>query len=343
MKNRIFSTLRSSLLLSLLILYILYVWFIIQHNRGAVDYETFMRIGRRFLDGKEIWGENSYYPFPYVMVFAFFSQLPRPLSILIWHVGPVLIALAISDWDLRVLAFAPLFGHMVGGQTAVFAMLGTWGYRRYADSQDWRGGVWLALTLLKPQLGLIPVGWAITQWWKFFSRTKNMPSQAWSWVAATMVMYLPGFILIPDWPLRWLNAPRPLFLRALSGLVPRTLLMCNVQGSAFLAILVTLSVSLFWLIWYVGGRQIDFDTTLLWGYIVSPLVHDYDLIRLVPCLHDSRQRSTAALLSIPGWLVIFFAYANDTAWYVFTIIAPGLLLVKLLHDKRSYVPDNGSR
>jgi hypothetical protein len=326
------------LILLLLIPYILYVWFIIQHNQGSVDYETFMRIGQRFIDGDEIWGENSYYPFPYVMIFALFSWLPRPIGMLIWHLAPVMIALAISAWDPWILAFAPLFGHMVGGQTAVFAMLGTWGYRRHADSQAWQGGMWLALTLLKPQLGLVPIGWAIIQWWRFFHRTKLVPRQAWSCVATTAIIYLPGFILMPDWLLRWLSVPRPLFLRALSGFIPRTLLVCHIQGPVFLVILLTLAVLTLWLVWCVGGRQIDFDSIMLWGYVVNPLVHDYDLIQLLPCLYNSRLRCIAALLSIPGWLVILFAYANDMAWYVFTIIAPGLLFTMLLHSRKLKKP-----
>lgn len=46
----------------LLIPYLLYVGFIIQLNQGPVDYETFVDIGHRLLDGNEIYSENSYYP-----------------------------------------------------------------------------------------------------------------------------------------------------------------------------------------------------------------------------------------------------------------------------------------
>ena len=117
-------------LLVLLVPYISYVRFIIRVDRGPVDYETFMSIGQRLLSGQEVWGENSFYPMPYVMIFALFRWLPRPWSMAIWHLGPVLAALVISGWSPWVLAFAPVFGHMAGGQTAVFAMLGLWGYRR---------------------------------------------------------------------------------------------------------------------------------------------------------------------------------------------------------------------
>lgn len=100
------------------------MWFVIGNGRGGVDYETFMEIGARFNAGEPIWTENSYYPLPYVLVFAFFSALPRELSVLLWHLIPVIAALVIARWRLSILLFAPLFAHMVGGQTAVFAMIG---------------------------------------------------------------------------------------------------------------------------------------------------------------------------------------------------------------------------
>ncbi|MDX9864272.1 MAG: hypothetical protein RBT34_05635 [Anaerolineaceae bacterium] len=63
--------------------------------------------------------------------------------------------------------------------------------------------------------------------------------------------------------------------------------------------------------------------------MVNPLVHDYDLIQLVPLLDTPRRMLAAVLLSLPGWLVILFAYTNDSAWYAFTIIAPGILAAVL--------------
>lgn len=321
---------RPALLVLLLVPYVFYVWFIIQGDQGPVDYETFMSIGGRLLAGEEVWVENSYYPMPYVMIFAAFRWLPRPLSMALWHLGPVVAALAISRWNPWVLLYAPLFGHAVGGQTAVFAMLGLWGYRRHADAQDWRGGAWLVLSLLKPQLGLVPLVWALAQWWKHFRDTRRLPRQAWVWALTLAVLYLPGFALIPDWPLRWLSQPRPVFSRALSGLLPRTLLFVLSPGHiVYWAVLLVLAAALFFVVYRLAGRQLSLDIVVLWGFVVSPLVHDYDLIQLVPVLETRPLRRAAVLLSLPGWLVIILAYGVDAAWYAFTIIASGLLLLKL--------------
>jgi len=335
MTHKKISARKPIVLLVLLAPYLLYVWFIVRADRGPIDYETFMDIGQRLLSGKEVWGENSYYPMPYVMIFALFSWLPRPLSMVIWHLGPVLTALAISGWSPWVLVFAPVFGHMVGGQTAVFALLGLWAYHRNADPQNWQGGIWLGLTVLKPQLGLIPTGWAAFQWWKSFRYTKLLPSQMWAWLVMMAVIYLPGFALIPDWPVHWLSQPRPLFSRALAGFIPRTLLFwMSPTEIAYPLVLLLLSTLLFILLWILNKRQITLDLTVFWSFVVSPLVHDYDLIQLVSILEMKGLRWAAILLSIPGWLVILFAYRNDAAWYVFSIIAPGLLLFMLLSRNR---------
>lgn len=89
--------LRLTALIVLLLPYLLYVSFVIRLNRGPVDYETFINLGHRLLEGREVYGENSYYPLPFVMIFALFSWLPRPLSIASWLLAPLILALIISD------------------------------------------------------------------------------------------------------------------------------------------------------------------------------------------------------------------------------------------------------
>jgi hypothetical protein len=96
-------------------IYLAYVGFIIQRNQAPVDYETFMQIGQRFWNGETFYGENSYYPLPYVMIFGVFSQLPRPISMTIWMLGPVVVALIATEWRPFALWFAPIFSHFVGG------------------------------------------------------------------------------------------------------------------------------------------------------------------------------------------------------------------------------------
>ncbi|MCD4673692.1 MAG: hypothetical protein K8R77_13595, partial [Anaerolineaceae bacterium] len=235
-----------------------------------------------------------------------------------------------------VLLFAPVFGHFAGGQSSVFGMLGLWGYRKHLETDNPSGGIYLGLTMLKPQLGIVPLVFAVIQWWKAFRTQKRIPRQAWAFAITTAIIYLPGFLIMPDWPARWLSSPRPLFERALSGFVPRTLLyFFPNQTNGYWLILVALGLLLLLGIWHLYRKQITLDLAVLWSFIVNPLVHDYDLIQLVPLLDTPKRMLTAVLLSIPGWLVILFAYTSNTAWYAFSIIAPGVLGMVLWEQGKS--------
>jgi len=335
--------LKLTALVLLLIPYLLYLGFIIQHDQGPVDYETFMAIGARLLAGGQVYGENSYYPMPFVMLFALFSWLPRPLSMALWLLGPVLAALAITRGNPLVLLFAPLFGHFAGGQSAVFGMLGLWGYRKFEQTDRAAGGIFLALMLLKPQLGVIPLAYAAWQWWKAVRKQRKIPRQALAWAGTMLALFLPGFLVMPDWMARWLASPRPLFERALSGFVPRTLLYIVSTGqAAFWILLAAIAVLLFFIIWRLNHKSITLDLAVVWGFVISPLVHDYDLVQLIPLLDKPKLMKAAVLLSLPGWLVILFAYSNNAAWFAFTIIAPGLLAV-LLYQKQLEKTAEGPR
>jgi hypothetical protein len=329
---------RNLLIVAILLMpYIFYTAFIIRANQGPVDYETFMTIGHRLLDGKQVYSENSYYPMPFVMIFAFFSSLPRPASMALWLLLPVIIALAIAGWRPYPLVFAPVFSHFTGGQTSVFGLLGLWGYRRNIAPDNIAGGIWLGLTLLKPQLGLVPLAYAIWQWISFFRSQRRVPRQAWAWGVTMLILYLPGFFLVPDWVQQWLQYPRPLFERAMSGFIPRTLLILglNPQAIPYWLIWGLLGALLLLAVWLVCRRRLPFDALILWSFITSPLVHDYDLIQTVPFLDTPLLQWAAVILSLPGWVVILTAYRNDSAWYAFTIIAVGLLGIWLYQKTKS--------
>ena len=326
--------LRLAAVILLLTPYLIYTGLAIYTNRGPVDYETFMSIGGRLLTGGEVYGENSYYPMPYVIVFAAFAGLPRAVSLALWLLGPVLAALFISGGNPLVLLFAPVFGHFAGGQSSVFGMLGLWGYRKHLETASTAGGVWLGLTMLKPQLGIVPLVFAAIRWWKSIRIEKRIPRQAWAFALTTALIYLPGFLILPGWPARWLASPRPLFERALSGFVPRILLyLFPGQTGGYWLALGGIALLLLLVIWHFSRSQITLDLAVLWGFVVNPLVHDYDLIQLVSLLDTPRRMLAAVLLSLPGWLVILFAYTNDTAWVAFTIIAPGVLGAVLWEKK----------
>ena len=312
LRAALFDILTRTWWMPLALLYVTYLMFIVGRGQGAVDYETFIDIGQRWLDGDEVYVVNSHYPMPTVMIFGWLAWLPDGVAMLIWHAAPVVLALWITRNPL-VLGFAPLFAHFLGGQTTIFGLLGYWGYRRHQG--EGIGGAWLAVTLLKPQLGMIPILYALPGW-----RYKRR--QACIFGLTATALYLPSFLFSPTWLLDWLGNARTLRPRAMAGFIPRVLITPTDGGLFWLGVLVLGGVLLGWL-WRRG--RLDLDSAVLWGFVVSPLLHDYDLIQLVPLL-QGRRLLWAVVLSLPTWLVILAAYEVDAAWGVVTIIGAGLLI-----------------
>lgn len=307
------------------------------------DYAVFMRIGRALLAGEPVYTENSYYPLPYVAIFSIFALLPRPLSVAFWLLAPVVLALVVTRYRPYALAFAPTIAHTFWGQSSGFGLLGLWGYRLNLDIQRASGGVFLALTCLKPQLALVPVGYALYTWIAHWRKTRRIPKQCLAFVATICLMYLPSLLLWPTWPIEWLRAPRPFvcpeprpgFSMALSGAVPRLLVSAGLTGAPFWLAWLVLSGLVAGVAWRAKGRAHPLDILVLVGFIVSPLVHDYDLIQVLPVIWGPAMPVVAVLLSLPSlWLM---AQCNfDAAWSAAALIAPGLLVAYLFQCQRGH-------
>jgi hypothetical protein len=321
--------------------YLLYVGFVIAIDQGPVDYETFMGIGGRWLAGQPVYGVvNSYYPMPAVLIFGLFRLLPRPLSLGLWLLLPALAAWLIAGRRPWVLLFGPLFAHVAGGQSAGLALLGLWGYRRSRQPEDWRGGLWLALLAFKPQLALLPLAAAGWEWLGFLRRRRGIPPQALSWAAGMLAWWLAGELTLPGWVGQWLGGPRPLFERALAGILPRGLVVLGLEGNPvlFWGLLGLGGLAVLLMAWAWNRRRLTFDLWLLLGATFNPLEHDYDLVQLIPLLDTPLLRRWAVLASLPLWLVILLAYQNDQAWFVVTLIPPVLAIAALWEDKHRPLP-----
>lgn len=319
----------------LLAFYGAYIVFTLRHGRGPIDYETFMEIGARFRSGGQVYGVNSFYPLPFVLIFAAFSAMPRAISLALWLAAPVIAILIIARGKPYALLFAPSFAHFIGGQSAVFGLLGFWGYRRQPDPDRISGGVWLGLTLLKPQMGLVACAWAVVQWVRYWRTHHRVPRQAWGFLGCAVLLYVPSLLILPDWPLQWLAVSRPLFYSAMAGILPRILIeFLSPSGLVFWLLWLIVSLAL---LVYVLRRQrpLNLDTLMLWGFAVSPILHNYDLIQLLPLLENKTLRAAALILSIPAWVLMFVAYTNKEAWAYFTLFAPVLLLCSLIQAHAS--------
>jgi hypothetical protein len=155
-------------------------------------------------------------------------------------------------------------------------------------------------------------------------------------LGASAVIFLPAFAVMPDWPARWLGSPRPIFERAVSGAFPRALLVAGVDPGSigYWLLLAFAGLILLVLVRRIAGG-LPLELALVWSFIVSPLVHDYDLVQLVPLLDSPRLRGAALLSSVPGWFVILFSYGDDRAWFVYALIAPSILAAMLWESRRA--------
>jgi len=288
---------------------------------------------------------------PTVYIFAAFRSLPRPVSLTLWLLLPVLGAWLIAGRRPWVLLFGPLFGHFVGGQSAGLAMLGLWGWRRFSDPDKISGGLWLGLLAFKPQLAVFPVLFAGWQWLNYLRRYKRIPLQFLGWAGAFLGWWMVGELFLPGWVSQWLANPRPISERALAGILPRTLVVIGITESTpilFWGLLGGGAAGILLAAWWFNRRRMPFDHWLLASAIFNPLLHDYDLIQLIPLLDSPLRQRWAVLSSIPLWGVILFAYTNNHAWYVVSLIPPILLCASLLaaRNKRLQAgcpPDNPGR
>lgn len=327
----------AALYIPVIVVYIGYLLFISLNNRPPIDYITFMQIGQRYLNGESIWLFGSYYPLPYVMIFAWFSTLPAPVSIFVWHLIPMLVILYISKGKLWPLLFGPVLDHFIGGQSVVFAMLGLYLYRQH--HKDWRGGLGLALMLMKPNLALLPLVWAGFQWLRELKQQRRISLQIPAFAGLTALIFLPAFLVMPDWVSEWMPTRRPIVLRSEAGIIPRSIIIFNGrpgEGAEFWVPLIILSLLLLAAIWLVSRRRLNFDTFMLFNFIANPYVHDYDLLQMLPLLDTDWKRKLAIVAALPTWLVIFFAYDTDWAWIGVTLTAP-VLLIALLYQMRQPV------
>ncbi|MCW5874275.1 MAG: hypothetical protein KIS88_06475 [Anaerolineales bacterium] len=318
MKPLIFKPL---LLLLFSLPYILFLRYMYSTGSAPVDYLTFTEIGQSLLEGTFAYQVNVYYPLPTVVVFAILAWLPEWLGLALWFVLPVLLALWMLEWDPLVLLYAPLLSHFLGGQASVFGLIGLWAVLYHRDS--WKGGSLLALSLLKPQLALIPLAYAAVGWARAWCQSRRLPAQLLAFAATAAVLAAPAFVIYPGWLPDWLGNLRPLFPRALAGLIPRLLLdTFSPLQPEFWLVLGMVALAILALLYLLNKKRMPLELAVLWSFIASPLVHDYDLIQLVPLLRHKIVRTAAPLISIPGWYVLVARYADDRAWFVFALIAP---------------------
>ncbi|EFO79195.1 hypothetical protein OSCT_2941 [Oscillochloris trichoides DG-6] len=201
------------------------------------------------------------YPPPALLLITPFALLP-------WLLSSVLMLLAsfipFERWSRHyyqrttlpwILLWFPLFHGIILGQTTLLALVALlWAERDLHERRDLRAGVLLALLLLKPQVGILPLVWLLgTALWQ----------RRWSVPAAFMLTSLilwGGTALVagPQIYSQWFVA-----LRGYTQILPTRPLIFPPFGP-ILAVLVLL-------FWYRSARTDMFGLALLLNTLIYPI------------------------------------------------------------------------
>ncbi|MGC8856920.1 MAG: hypothetical protein ACP5QU_08980 [Anaerolineae bacterium] len=165
----------------------------------AFDYENYRQAGRLLLSGQNPYGPHRYYPLPTVLwIFVPLALLPEAFRLL-WVLGAFLAILIVQRKDGWLLFFFfPLWIVVRDGMLEGWLLLPLAVFLR--GSPGW-AGLTAALLLLKPQLALLPLVYALLSW---------LRQRDWRNVLAFgggfLVLFVPTFILMPGWPAHMLAA-----------------------------------------------------------------------------------------------------------------------------------------
>ena len=250
-----------------------------------------------------------------------FRTLPKGLILL-----P---ALLVSGW-----LFRPAFSNYILGQYALFSVLMafiTWRFFEI-DKPVW-AGIFAALSLIKPSLTIIPIGFLFIQNW-------HKPKGILSLFAALLLLYLPPTILLGWW--------LPDFLTDISKYALENRVAWSFADLAtFPGILWLLaSILLIGLGIYGKDSLLVFGAAFALNAVFGPHTADYDLVAFVPLLvylgqyyllTENRRGWLITLFFILIWLpwisLIIFLRGSDSnaveTWYRFIWLAYPLIILLL--------------
>jgi hypothetical protein len=215
------------------------------------------------------------------------------------------------------LFFAPSLLCLQLGQTAIFVLfLVACSWRLVESRRDLAAGTLLACTTIKPQLSaLLLLG--VTLWSLRQGRWRILQGLA----LAALLFCLASFLVLPDWPSRWVNAPRltpmPMVLFPWNGTTWFLLLKGSGLSTPTLIVLYGVICSAF--LGWIVRRALDqtaspgelISLCLLGTFWIAPYGRVYDLpLLLLPTwvLLSDRLPELAKGLLLVGFLVLPYLY-----------------------------------
>jgi len=293
------------------------------------DYAQLMIGAERFCyDTTFSYDQRWLYPAPFYTTFCLPQHVAPQILFWFWMVAPILAAIFLGGQRSAVLAFPPLLVHLVLGQSTWVVLPLYILASVYHDKRiPWWYGILLGLAVLKPHIALIVWLWLVWHWRK-------------SWGAlligaiSSLVILMPAFFIQPYWVTQWLENGRGFKTISLANiaLLPVQLLQLG-EGQTpsvspiigrviVLGFCAVVAICLYYLISKRRGKLELYDWVLIFCF-ANPLMHDYDLIILLPFLGNRPQRLLLAVTSS----VIVWIYAGMTGNYNMSLLITGILLL----------------
>jgi hypothetical protein len=371
----------AGLLFVYLLLSLAFYWQVARVRPGAADFFTPWVATRSWLvEGLDPYGEEVTarsqqgilgrlarpdedqlafaYPLPAMVLLAPFALLPYPVAQSLWVCGllfsacllsrawvrPPLKPLALAALLLWTIFFYPLTRGLILGQIGVAVALlfglGAWLLRSPEPSVRAQrvAGVVLALVLVKPQLFFLALPLLLWRAWRL-----GHQQFIWSWLVSALLLFGASLVILPGWPLAWLqNVSR------YAGYVRQPALISDLLPNAWLAGLVALALlgAVGWWGWQRHDKSVARFTPVLWLSLVVTLLvtprstpSDQTLL-LLPFLSlidmsPGRGLALAGATDLLLWGVFFMTLGpqGESAWMRWPL--PIIVLLLLLWQDRA--------
>jgi len=165
----------------------------------AFDYDNYRQAGKLLLAGQNPYGPHRYYPLPTVFwIFVPLALLPDWFR-LIWVLAAFLAILLVqrkNGWLFFL--FSPLWIVVRDGMLEGWLLLPLSVFLR--NVPGW-AGLSAAILLLKPQLALLPIVYALISWLRQ-GNWRNLLTFG----GSLLILFAPAFLLMPAWPFSMLTA-----------------------------------------------------------------------------------------------------------------------------------------
>lgn len=278
------------------------------------------------------------YPAPFYSAMCLPIAVSPIITLILWMIVPFLMVLVLAGRRAVILIFPPFVLHMILGQST-WLVLPLFAYALWSNEKSvrWWHGIITLLVVFKPHIGGLAVVWL---WYHYRHRRGFIITS----FLSIVTVVIPAFLMQPTWLVDWLGNGRSFKLSSMAnlGIIPVDLL--GLGGEEVLELAPTLSdqlpvylfggvlaIVLLCVVYRQRGTLTLYDWVLAFC-LSNPLLHDYDLIILIPFIGLFPRR---LLLGLTTGIIVWI-YALMTGAYQASIFIPLILWVSrvLVTDSR---------